>query len=306
MTEDTCPICKATARIEAVLGRDPRETLVECKRCGFFLVPRHLLGLFREMEDRKLLPYLSAHIRQNSSFQHPFSLDAKNWEELAKIHKATPVPQKINRLLSLIAQRTDPPGSRIELFDHDPPLIDAANPEELVYLLKEIHELGFIELQLTGDHCRCIMKANGWEWVQEQMLGGIRGRCFVAMSFDKDLEEAYEKGILPALKIDCKLDPMRVDKVYHDEKICNKIIAEIRLSQFVVADFTKHKPNVYFEAGFALGLGRPVMWSCRKDDFTKEKAQFDTRQYPHIVWTTPEDLRDKLRDRVIAMIPEKD
>ena len=126
------------------------------------------------------------------------------------------------------------------------------------------------------------------------------GRCFVAMSFDRSLDEAYEKGIRVALKDDCNLDPIRIDKVHHNEKICEKLIAEIRLSQFLVADVTWHRANVYFEAGFALGLGRPVIWTCREDEFTKEKVQFDTRQYPHIVWTTPLELREKLRDHFNA------
>ncbi|MGD0310591.1 MAG: hypothetical protein ABSC02_15050 [Acidobacteriota bacterium] len=180
-------------------------------------------------------------------------------------------------------------------------MIDAANEKELLYLLEQVKELGYIELELTSTTCGCIMKASGWERLQEQAIGGIPGRCFVAMSFDPSLNDAWERGILPALKEDCGLDPVRIDRVHHNEKICDRLLAEIRLSQFLVADFTLHRAGVYFEAGFALGLGRPVIWMCRGSDL--EHAHFDTRQYNHIVWTAPEDLRTKLRDRVIATIP---
>ena len=49
------------------------------------------------------------------------------------------------------------------------------------------------------------------------------------------------------------------------------------------------------------GLARPVIWSCKKDDF--DNVHFDTRQYNHIVWQTPADLREQLRDRIKATIP---
>ena len=68
--------------------------------------------------------------------------------------------------------------------------------------------------------------------------------------------------------------------------------------------FQKPRPLggvIHFEAGLAMGLGRPVIWTCRKDDF--ENTHFDTRQYNHIVWETPEDLREKLADRIRATIP---
>ena len=72
------------------------------------------------------------------------------------------------------------------------------------------------------------------------------------------------------------------------------------MAQFMVADFTLQRAGVYFEAGFAMGLGRPVVWTCRDDEF--EKTHFDTRQYNHVVWSNHEDLRTKLADKIKATI----
>jgi hypothetical protein len=33
------------------------------------------------------------------------------------------------------------------------------------------------------------------------------------------------------------------------------------------------------------------VWTCRESDV--EKQHFDTRQYNHVVWSTPEDLREE-------------
>jgi nucleoside 2-deoxyribosyltransferase len=119
------------------------------------------------------------------------------------------------------------------------------------------------------------------------------------MSFDPTLDTAYTEGIQPAVS-DCGFAPVRIDRVHHNEKICDRILAELRLAQFMVADFTLHRAGVYFEAGFAMGLGRPVIWTCRKDDLPN--AHFDTRQYNHIEWETPSELRAKLVDRIRATI----
>ena len=58
--------------------------------------------------------------------------------------------------------------------------------------------------------------------------------------------------------------------------------------------------GVYFEGGFGMGLGRTVIWMCREDDLAH--VHFDTRNYNHIVWVQPADLRSKLRDRLRATL----
>ena len=91
-----------------------------------------------------------------------------------------------------------------------------------------------------------------------------------------------------------------MDLKEHNDKICDAIVAEIRKSRFVVADFTGHRGGVYFEAGFALGLGIPVIWTCKKEELPK--THFDTRQYNHIDWENEGDLFIRLKNRIEATI----
>src|SRR5262245_45710957 len=121
------------------------------------------------------------------------------------------------------------------------------------------------------------------------------------MSFDDSLNDAYDLGIRPAIVEDCNLpEPVWIDRQPHNDNISNRILAEIRLSQFVVADFTFHRPGVYFEAGFAKALGREVIWMCRNDHF--DKTHFDTQQFYHIRWTDPHDLRSQLKRQILSTI----
>jgi nucleoside 2-deoxyribosyltransferase len=66
----------------------------------------------------------------------------------------------------------------------------------------------------------------------------------------------------------------------------------------LVADFSGQRNGVYFEAGFMLGLGRPVIWVCEETDL--KNIHFDTRQYNTIVYTGADDLRTRLQFRIEA------
>lgn len=128
-------------------------------------------------------------------------------------------------------------------------------------------------------------------------------RAFIAMWFDDSMNEAWDQGIGPAVR-DAGYEPVRTDRKEHVNKIDDEIVAEIRRSRFVVADFTHGdsgaRGGVYYEAGFAQGLGIPVIFCCRKDKL--EEVHFDTRQYNHIVWETPGELRGRLAKRIAAVL----
>ena len=59
--------------------------------------------------------------------------------------------------------------------------------------------------------------------------------------------------------------------------ITDEIMAEIRQSRFVIADYTGQKNGVYFEAGFALKLGLTVIPTCRTDEVGK--LHFDIKHH---------------------------
>ena len=122
---------------------------------------------------------------------------------------------------------------------------------------------------------------------------------FVAMSFSENLKPVYEKGFQVGIT-NAGYDPDRADKGEYTNRIDDEIIARIRTAVFVVADFTGHRGGVYFEAGFALGLDLPVIWTCRKDDI--KDLHFDIRQYNTIDWETPEELSTRLQRRIEATV----
>jgi hypothetical protein len=135
----------------------------------------------------------------------------------------------------------------------------------------------------------------------ERASPSLSGQAFVAMWFARRLYAAYSKGIKPAI-VAAGYKPMIIRMKEHANKIDDEIITEIRNSTFVVADFTGQRGGVYFEAGIAMGLGVPVIWTCHKDEI--ENLHFDIRQYNCVVWTTPDDLMKRLQRRIRHVVGE--
>jgi len=293
-----CPLCGW----EATVNELANFTRVKCEHCGEFNITRLLLRThfadLKSNEAKELLPYLGVHTRQASERGEYITLDIKNWKEFALSHKGTPISRKLTKLLELIASRSKP-GDQVKIIPaHEAPLVGAVSKSEMQLLLNHLIDLGYLQKFQETNY---LVSVEGWKQMEAANVAGIPGKCFVAMSFHESLKAAYDDGIFPALNIDCKIEPVRIDLIPHNDNIVDKIIAEIRTCRFMVADFTGQKSGVYFEAGFAMGLGRPVIWSCQKDDL--ENVHFDTRQYNHIVWNEPADLRQKLADRIKATIP---
>ncbi len=155
-------------------------------------------------------------------------------------------------------------------------------------------------MRATGHGGICEVLPSGY-MAAEKLMGrsARREKGFVAMWLDEELEPAYENGFQVGI-LNAGYDPVRVDRVEHINRIDDEIIAHIKSASFVVADFTGHRGGVYFEAGFALGLDLPVIWSCRKDHMAN--LHFDIRQYNCIDWKTPDDLALRLQRRIEATV----
>ena len=209
----------------------------------------------------------------------------------------------MDRALLNLARKSRHPGNAVAVdAEKDSPLLFAENADALRFTLKHMVESGLLDevvsFQQGGGQYALTVK--GWKRIEElRHLRPQSRQGFVAMWFHPQLDEAWEKGLKPAID-EAGYDAMRVDLAEFNDKIDDRIIAEIRQSRFLVADVTKHRQAVYFEAGFAMGLGLPVIFNCHEDHI--EKCNFDTRQYNHIVWKSPEDLRKKLKNRIQATI----
>ena len=239
----------------------------------------------------------------------------------AKQRRDLPIYERADRLLSYLMLIEPPVGQRFFL-DEDETLNAQAWTESgtvdlgemdghVKFFLAHLHRKGWIDYDARqirdSQQTRFIVEGltvDGYARLEEVEHQDISSsQAFVAMWFDNSITNAWEEGIKPAIKA-AGYEAFRIDRKEHNNKIDDEIVAEIRRSRFIVADFTQGKGGarggVYYEAGFAHGLGIPVIFTCRKD--VLKKVHFDTRQYNHIVWETPEKLRSSLANRIAAVV----
>jgi hypothetical protein len=143
-----------------------------------------------------------------------------------------------------------------------------------------------------------LIAEDGWMEIERNLDNNYSKQVFVAMWFDPMMNNAYiaiEKAIN-----ECGLNILRIDRKEHNNEISGEILFEIKKSRIIIADVTGQRNGVYFEAGFAMGHQKTVIWSCRENDL--KNIHFDTRQYNHVLWKDENDLYDKMKNRLLATL----
>ena len=234
--------------------------------------------------------------------------------EVAMKAAPLPVPERAERLLRYLAKcSADEIGSEIPVLDirtldFEGALVwsESTSRREVEFLVDYLSKKGWVEIVPYAVNAeRVTVTVDGYARIEDLRTNPDSAQAFVAMWIDDETYDAYKKGIEPAI-VQSGYKPMRIDRKPDANKLDDEIIAEIRRSRFLVADMTHGndgaRGNVYFEAGFAMGLNIPIIYTCRSDLICK--VHFDTRQYVHTLWKTPEDLRKGLMGRIQALIGE--
>lgn len=314
----TCPIWgpNAVARVQYD-GRNETMAVESLRADGHYIISKEAILTMRsdgmsDSEKARLTTMLVDEREQG--VQVPILL-AERVDE-AKKADPLPVPKRAERLLRyLVKCSAGEIGSEIPVRDVRTPYYDRAlawsestGRSEIVFLSDYLSQKGWVEIvEYTDDIERVAVTVDGYARIDSLKTSSVdSAQAFVAMWFDDEMNDAYEKGIKPAIE-QSGYTPMRIDRKPDANKIDDDIIAEIRRSRFLVSDMTHRKKDgvrgsVYFEAGFAMGLGIPIIYTCRSD--LMDEVHFDTRQYAYIVWETPDDLRKGLMDRIRARIGE--
>lgn len=114
---------------------------------------------------------------------------------------------------------------------------------------------------------------------------------FVVMSFEEDMDPIFE-GIKVAAEA-AGLEAKRVKDVIGDYKIDAKLIDMIQQACMVVVDLTHERPNVYFELGYARGIGKTVITTARKGT----PLHFDVHSWTCDFYVDSRILEKRLKER---------
>jgi hypothetical protein len=183
----------------------------------------------------------------------------------------------------------------------DPARVGALDLHTLQPLLNELVSKGlisnkFAQIELhkpPRGKFRCVaygLTLDGWERYEAERRGLVAGKYgFIAMQFNDDALETFVRDhVKPVVKREINYDVIDVRDRSQAGIIDNIMRAHIRDAAFVLADLTHDNSGAYWEAGYAEGLGKPVIYLCRRAKFDQAKTHFDTNHCTTVLWSADE------------------
>ncbi len=320
MTPETapCPICHTPAqKTECRQGGPNRDKCkFVCPRCGTYLIRENQMS---QLESKPLSPKEAACVAGYRWENPHFNLITEADVEFLRRLRQPGIMERAMKLLRYIAEHTPSLGEDFSYpktaFENDGGIMtfiglvwNKAVPSfqqllaaswsgaenEINFLLDKVLTSELEYLDAGGQ-----ITTKGWVAVEKAAEAEDPGLAFVAMSFDENFKPVYLSAIAPAIEA-AGYHPEQMAFVEHVESITDKMMADIRRAKFLVVDLTEHRPNVYFEAGFAFGLGKPVIFLVQEDQ--KDDVHFDIQQYSYIPWSMDNlaDLKNRLTQRILG------
>ena len=278
----------------------------DCSHCGRFYFLYSFEPDIANERKNDFYKVSSWIYEQNNEFNNVPEIDEEKFIAVLDM-PAKKIKEKFDLLMNYLAKIP----SKETNIDHIKVACWMKDDEELGALLTKTIDMEYVngvgvEKSLAGTYIIFINNAqltfDGLAYVESLDEPNINSKqVFAAFYFSEEIKEIFDTQVRKAVE-ECGLTYARVSSstTAHDTTINDEIIAMIKSSRIVIADFTDHRNSVYFEAGYALGMKLPLIWTCRSDH--ADKLSFDTRQYPHILWDTADDLQQQLINRIKAIL----
>ena len=172
-------------------------------------------------------------------------------------------------------------------------MIDAPSEEISDSIVEELKERGLIRIGNTTKtfdgtiFLGVNLSLEGWEKYEEEKHGGFDGNYgFLAMKFGDDRLDAFLQDVVrPAVREQLGIDLVDLRDVAQAGVIDDIMRVKIRDAKFVIADLTHDNNGAYWEAGYAEGLGKPVIYICEKAKLEESKTHFDVNHCTTVPWS---------------------
>ena len=318
----TCPVClnRDGARCLRYPFDGPDAFGFECTTCGHYALTRTALNSRFDDQDHHLKPLqracLSHTLRTKHENSEQFTVD-NTWLGRFLSNCRLPTPhERVANLIRYIGDQVSQTGESISISpDHLHAVIGEFSRRSCLSLFDEVKGGGVVRFDLgegsdvlddSPVSVRIPTQVNltlkGWKRYEEEKRGSFQGSYgFIAMQFEEsDLDSLLEKSVKPAVKGSLGYDLVDLRDVARAGVIDNIMRNRIRDAAFVIADLTHDNSGAYWEAGYAEGLGKPVIYICERTKFEKKSTHFDTNHCTTVPWC--HDDLDSFLENLIATI----
>lgn len=310
--EVICPVCETPA-----LG-EPRATedasFCDCPNCGKYHISRTaykcLDGPFSSRYsrlDEKARAVLSHEIWMRQGQDKPFEVQSLHLTAAENGSLPSPVDQLDSFIMFIGNSQGDSPGEKVLHKSADlRAKIGALNRNDVIFIDQQAEEEALLEKLAKNELCGGRLTLAGWKRYRELKRGKSHSDvAFMAMPFgNKEVTDMVETVFRPAVE-ETGFHLKRIDDETPTGLIDNRLRVEIGMCRFLIVDLTDENRGAYWEAGYAEGLGKPVIYTCSRTHFEKEKTHFDTNHQHTIVWdpAEPKKAAESLKATIRATLP---
>jgi hypothetical protein len=311
MQNSKCPVCGLELKERGTDKDRGNIRQYHCDKCGKF----ELYGSSERKikSESKLNPKISAtlsYVIRKMQKKNEWPLVPPELVAQVINNPRLPSPfEQADNLIKWLGDTVDAPGIEIGLdSDRISAIIGASNLNNLNFVVDSLISQGMISSSRTDAQRPLTLTFKGWERYEELKKGEASGRkAFMAMPFgNASLDNVFMNCFKPAVKR-TGFELVRLDEVPKAGLIDDRLRVEILTSRFLIAELTKGNQGAYWEAGFAEGLGKPVIYTCEQDYFNSKSTHFDTNHHLTVIWN-PDNLSEAANDLVAtirATLPEE-
>lgn len=316
-----CPVCDSTLYEIGNNSEEPRAKDYRCPKCGPFSLSGTLVSTINSKLDTPVKRAILSHTirRMQRDTEWPFL--TSNLVKNILADRSVPSPhEEADNLILWLGDNLPGPGERIRISpETHQSIIGAISPAGFGFVVDYMFDHGLIEGDPTRSRgilheAEITLTFDGWDRYELIKQGALDSRkAFMAMKFgDPKLDDVYFRCFKPAVE-QTGFYLVRIDEEPKAGSIDNRLRVEILSARFIIADLTYGNQGAYWEAGFAEGLGKPVIYTCEEKFFYRKDphveaggVHFDTNHQLVIVWDGNElqEAAEMLKATIRATLSE--
>ena len=300
---------RSLSTIVSSTDKDIKE--INCERCGKFSITEDAITFYNRnySKDISKLALISHWIRKHQK-DKGVSLSLNTLKHIIDTTEFPSVKEQADNLVLWLGKNSETPDhmitSKINILSA---IAGTKQAPTVRYFVNSLEERGIVKaMGDTSSQITMGLTFNGWAYYDKILTNNSESKLvFMAMGYsNKVLDKVYNTTIKKAVK-DAGFLIRRLDEEKRAGLIDDKMRVEIRKSKFMIADLTDNNNGAYWEAGYAEGLGKQVIYICEAEKFEKDKPHFDINHHLTVIWDNSnlQKFYQELKATIRATFPDR-